>query len=110
MGDAAQASRKRLRYSGQRSCGRVITTTANCGNDFNACEADSPKSWSRVSRQRKPSVKAVSTSSPLDRAFQPRSAAVSQGILYCFKTEARCTSTFASSSHMNGIRKLSSDL
>jgi hypothetical protein len=46
----------------------------------------------------------------LDRALQPRWATVSQGMPHCLETGAGCTSTFASSSHRNGIRKLGGDL
>jgi hypothetical protein len=101
MGDVVQASKKRLQYSVQRFCGRVMTTTANCGNAFNEREADSPKSWSRVIKQRKPLEQAAATSSPLDRAFHPRRATVSQGMPRWVNRGARCTSTLASSSHVN---------
>src|SRR5208283_1851388 len=111
MGDAAQASRNRARYSGQRCCGRLMTTTANSGNDFNARKADSPKSWSRVRRQRYPSAKAAATSSPLDSVFhQARRATVSHVMPRARKIAARCTSIFASSSHMDGIGNLGGDL
>ena len=74
MGDVTQASKKRSQYSVQRFCGRVMTTTANCGNAFNAREADSPKSWSRVIRQRMPLEQAAATSSLLDRALPPKAS------------------------------------
>ena len=98
------------RYWGQGRCGTFTTTTANCGKSLRAREADSPKSWSRVSRHRKPASTAALTRSPFDRAFHPRFPAVSQEILKPARTATRCTSMLASSSHMEGVGQLRGDL
>src|ERR1017187_7473681 len=104
------SARNCSRYWGQGRCATFTTTTANCGNSFRAGEADSPKSWARVSKQRKPASTAMLTRSPFERAFHPRLPAVSQEILKPVRTDIRCTSILASSSHMEGVGELGGDL
>ena len=110
IGRAVHSARNLSRYCGHGCCGTFTTTTANPGNRLRARDADSPKSWSRVSRQRKPDSTATLTRSPFESAFHPRFPAVSQEIPKPLRTGTRCTSIFASSSHMEGIGELGRDL
>ena len=110
IGLALQAARKSSWCLSRGSCGRLTTTTAKLGNTFKARAADSPKRRSRVNRQLKPEETAAPTRSPLERAFQPRLAAVSQSTPNSFKTWTRWTSMLTSSSHMKRISQLRGDL